>query len=358
MSEKPSRKRRGAGRAARHAQRTSSEVPRGRPYVERKVPIYELASEETLDIVETNGETILEEVGLEFRGDPETLSMWQAAGASVDGERVRFPRGMLKEIVQKTAPSEFTQHARNPSRSVQIGGNNAVFVPAYGPPFVRDLDKGRRYGTIEDFRNFVKLAYSSPSMHHSGGTLVEPVDLPVNKRHLDMVASHILFSDKAFMGSVTAPERAQDTVDMAAIVFGEEFVDQNCVVTSLINVNSPMVYDDTMLGALKVYARNNQATVVSPFILAGAMSPVTVVGTCAQIYAEALAGIAFTQLCRPGAPVVFGTFGSSISMQSGAPTFGTPEPARLPMKPLIRCSMPCLPASTLCCIQQVGSKAG
>jgi len=202
-----------------------------------------------------------------------------------------------------------------------------VFVPAYGPPFVRDLDQGRRYGTIEDFRNFVKLAYSSPSMHHSGGTLVEPVDLPVNKRHLDMVASHIFYSDKAFMGSVTAPERAQDTVDMAAIVFGEQFVDQNCVVTSLINVNSPMVYDDTMLGALKVYARNNQATVVSPFILAGAMSPVTVVGTCAQIYAEALAGIAFTQLCRPGAPVVFGTFGSSISMQSGAPTFGTPEPA-------------------------------
>lgn len=327
MQEQAQRRGRGAGRAARHAKRTSKKVVDSVPFVKRKIPLYELATSETLDIVENNGETILEEVGLEFRDDPEALSMWREAGADVDGNRVRFARGMLKEIVQKSAPAEFTQFARNSDRSVQIGGDNVVFVPAYGPPFVRDLDKGRRYATIEDFQNFVKLAYMSPSLHHSGGTLCEPVDLPVNKRHLDMVASHILLSDKPFMGSVTAPDRAQDTVDMAKIVFGDDFVEENCVITSLINVNSPMVYDDTMLGALKVYARNNQATVISPFILAGAMSPVTVVGTSAQIYAEALAGIAFTQLCRPGAPVVFGTFGSSISMQSGAPTFGTPEPA-------------------------------
>jgi len=202
-----------------------------------------------------------------------------------------------------------------------------VLVPAYGPPFIRNLDEGRRYATIEDFRNFVKLAYVSEGLHHSGGTVCEPVDLPVNKRHFDMVYSHIRYSDKPFMGSVTAPERAQDTVDMAKIVFGEDFVDRKAVVISLINANSPMVFDATMLGALKVYARNNQATVISPFILAGAMSPVTVMGTCAQLFAEALAGMAFTQLVRPGAPVVFGTFASSISMQSGAPTFGTPEPA-------------------------------
>jgi len=202
-----------------------------------------------------------------------------------------------------------------------------VLVPAYGPPFIRSLDEDRRYATIEDFRNFVKLAYMSPCMHHSGGTLCEPVDLPVNKRHLDMVYSHMRWSDKPFMGSVTAPERAQDTVDMAKILFGEDFVDQNTVITSLINANSPMVWDSTMLGALRVYAQNNQATVVSPFILAGAMSPVTVAGTCAQILAEALAGMAFAQLVRRGAPVIFGTFASSISMQSGAPTFGSPEPA-------------------------------
>ena len=167
----------------------------------------------------------------------------------------------------------------------------------------------------------------SPGLHHSGGTICEPVDLPVNKRHFDMVYSHIKYSDKPFMGSVTAPERAQDTVDMCKIVFGDDFVDNNAVTASLINANSPMTFDDTMLGAAKVYARHNQATIVSPFILAGAMSPVTVAGTATQILAEALAGMAFVQLVNPGAPVVFGTFAAAVSMQSGAPTFGTPEPS-------------------------------
>ena len=166
----------------------------------------------------------------------------------------------------------------------------------------------------------------SSALHHSGGTLCEPVDIPVNKRHLDMIYSHLRWSDKPFMGSVTAPERAEDTVKMAEIVFGSSFVDNNCVVTSLINANSPMTFDSTMLGAARVYAEHNQATVISPFILSGAMSPVTVVGTCTQLFAEAMAGMTFVQLTRPGAPVIFGTFGSSMSMQSGAPTFGTPEP--------------------------------
>jgi len=176
------------------------------------------------------------------------------------------------------------------------------------------------------FRNFVKLSYMTPYLHHSGGTVCEPVDVPVNKRHFDMVYSHMRYSDKPFMGSVTAPERAQDTVEMAKILFGEEFLERNTVITSLINANSPMVWDATMLGALKVYARSNQATVISPFCISGAMSPVTVAATAAQLYAEALSGMAFVQLVRPGAPVIFGTFSSSMSMQSGAPTFGTPEP--------------------------------
>ncbi|MDH3688587.1 MAG: trimethylamine methyltransferase family protein [Gammaproteobacteria bacterium] len=322
--------RRGRGRiSARDARRELRARPQIAqvPYIKRQVPIYELASEEVLNIVENNAETILHEVGIDFREDPEALQIWKDAGADVKGDRVRFPKGMCRSLIQATAPKEFTQHARNAERSVLIGGDNAVFVPAYGPPFIRNLEEGRRYANIEDFRNFVKLTYMSPSLHHSGGTLCEPVDLPVNKRHLDMVYSHIKYSDKPFMGSVTAPERAQDTVDMAKIVFGDEFVERNTVITSLINANSPMTFDGTMLGAAKVYARNNQATMISPFILAGAMSPVTVLGTCAQLFAEALAGMAFVQLVRPGAPVVFGTFGSSISMQSGAPTFGTPEPA-------------------------------
>lgn len=328
MSERRARGRgRESARDARRAARAKSTSARSVPYITRNVPVYNPLSEEGLEIVENNTETILEEIGIEFRDDPEALSLWKDAGADVDGERVRFPRGLCRSLIQKSAPVEFVQHARNPERSVRIGGKYTVLVPAYGPPFIRNLDEGRRYATIEDFRNFVKLTYLSPSLHHSGGTLCEPVDLPVNKRHLDMVYSHIRFSDKPFMGSVTAPERAQDTVDMAKIVFGEEFVDQNTVITSLINANSPMVWDATMLGALRVYAQNNQATVISPFILAGAMSPVTVLGTCSQLFAEALSGMAFAQLVRPGAPVVFGTFASSISMQSGAPTFGTPEPA-------------------------------
>ena len=201
--------------------------------------------------------------------------------------------------------------------------------PAYGSPFIHNLDEGRRYARIEDFRNFVKLAYMANSLHHSGGTICEPVDLPVNKRHLDMVYSHIKYSDKPFMGSVTAPERAADSVEMAKIAFGDEHRPTgNCaMLISLINVNSPMVYDATMLGALKVYARANQATIVTPFILAGAMSPVTVAGTLRRSWPRRSAGMAFAQLVNPGAPVVFGSFASSMSMQSGAPTFGTPEPA-------------------------------
>ncbi|NNE20991.1 MAG: trimethylamine methyltransferase family protein [Rhizobiales bacterium] len=320
-------RRAGGGAEARRAARVGKAQTQ-LTYIKRQIPVYEVLSEEGLALIEHNADTVLQETGIDFRDDAEAIQMWKDAGADVRGERVRLPRGMARELI-KTAPSIFTQHARNPERSVQIGGDATVFAPVYGPPFVRDLEGGRRYATIEDFRNFVKLAYSASSIHHSGGTVCEPVDIPVAKRHLDMVYSHIRYSDKPFMGSVTAPERAEDSVAMANMVFGEEFVDQNCVMINLINANSPMVFDDTMVGALKVYARAGQACVISPFILAGAMSPVTVAGTLTQILAEASAGMAFAQLVRPGAPVVFGTFASSMSMQSGAPTFGTPEPAHV-----------------------------
>ncbi len=319
------RRGRGGGAAARREKRQTTEINH-LTYITRTMPEYEVLGEEGLGLIEANADTVLEEIGIEFRDDEEALVMWKHAGADVRGERVHFPKGLCRSLIA-TAPPIFTQYARNRDRSVKIGGKHTVFAPVYGPPFIRNQDEGRRYATIEDFRNFVKLAYSAPALHHSGGTVCEPVDIPVNKRHFDMVYSHIKYSDKPFMGSVTHPDRAQDTLDMAKIVFGEEFVEQNCVLISLINANSPMVFDETMLGALKVYARAGQATIISPFILAGAMSPVTTVGTLTQILAEAMAGMAFTQLCRPGAPVVFGTFASSISMQSGAPTFGTPEPA-------------------------------
>jgi trimethylamine--corrinoid protein Co-methyltransferase len=320
------RRQRGNARADRRAKRERS-TRASVPFITRRVPTFELASEEVLALIENNADTVLETIGIDFRDDPLALDLLKQAGASVDGERVRFPKGMCREIISSSAPAEFTQHARNPDRSVRIGGNHTVLVPAYGSPFVHDLDKGRRYATLGDFENFTRLAYMSPSLHHSGGTLCEPVDLPVNKRHLDMIYSHLRWSDKPFMGSVTHPDRAQDTVDMAKIAFGDDFLDTHCAITSLINANSPMTFDATMLGAARVYAENNQATVISPFILSGAMSPVTIVGTCTQILAEALAGICFTQLTRKGAPVIFGTFSSAVSMQSGAPTFGTPEPS-------------------------------
>jgi len=317
---KPARR----GRQARRTARAQSHAIT-KPFISRNIPLMELCNDEALTIIETNADTLLQEIGIDFKDDAESLKLLKNAGCDVKGERVRFDKGLARKLIS-TAPSQFTQHARNPSRNVEIGGNNLVIAPVYGPPFVRDLDGGRRYGTIEDFRNFVKLAYLAPSIHHSGGTVCEPVDLPVNKRHFDMVYSHMKYSDKPFMGSVTAPVRAADTVDMCKILFGADFVENNTVCTSLINANSPMVFDGTMLGALRVYAATNQACIVSPFIMAGAMAPTSIVGILAQALAEAMAGMALTQLVKPGAPVIFGLFSTALSMQSGAPTFGTPEP--------------------------------
>ncbi len=330
----PTGRRARGGADARRAMRGSNEIKQA-GYIRRNIKLYEPFSDDQLELIEHNAETVLQETGIDFYEDEEAVEMWRAVGADVKASeaeerrfRVRFPRGLVRSLI-KTAPREYVQHARNPANSVVIGGNNTVFAPVYGPPFIRNLDEGRRYATIEDFRNFAKLVYMLPSLHHAGGTLCEPVDIPVAKRHLDMIYTHIKYSDKPFMSSVTSGDRSADSVAMCEMLFGKEFVDQNCVMTSLINANSPMVWDGVMLGALKVLARANQACVISPFIVAGAMSPTTTVGTLTQILAEASVGIAFTQLCRPGAPVVFGTFAASMSMQSGAPTFGTPEPAHV-----------------------------
>ena len=277
-------------------------------------------------MIERAADQILDEVGVEIHGDAESLDLFRAAGARVDGESVRFDPGLVGSLCA-TAPSEFTQHARNPAHDVQIGGNHVVFAPAYGSPFVYDTEGGRRYASLADFENFVKLAYANPWLHHSGGTVCEPVDIPVNKRHLDMVSSHLRLSDKAFMGSVTHPSRAEDSIDMARIVFGEAFVDEHCVILGNVNVNSPLVWDNTMTSALRTYAAANQAPVVVPFILGGAMGPVTLAGAIAQAHAETLVGIALGQLVRPGSPAIYGNFLSSMALRSGSPTFGTPEPA-------------------------------
>jgi trimethylamine--corrinoid protein Co-methyltransferase len=322
--ERPTMRR---GRLARQEARLHRAVE-SLPYLTRKLAPVEVISTEGLETIEHNADTLLEQVGIEIGNFPEAVDIFRSAGADVSesGTRVHFPRGMCRQLIQATAPRVFTQRARNAARSVEIGDPYIVLAPAYGSPFIQNLDDGRRYATIEDFRNFVKLTYLNPTLHHGGGTLCEPVDLPVNKRHFEMVYSHIRYTDKAFMGSVTHPSRAQDSVDMVKIVFGPDTLEREHVIMGLANANSPMSWDFNMLGSAKVYAENNQIVLVTPFILGGAMAPVTTAAAATQTLAEALAGMAFCQIVRPGAPVIFGSFASSMSMQSGAPTFGTPEP--------------------------------
>ena len=286
MSDAPAtsaRRARGGGGAARRAERTAVSVETAK-YIQRNIPNYEVLDDAALEIIEQNAETVLAEIGVMFVDNPEALDRWRAAGAEIDGERVRIPRGLARKLCQ-TAPSEFTQCARNPERNVVIGGKNLVLAPVYGPPFVRDAEGGRRYATMADFEKFVKLGYMSKWLHHSGGTVCEPTDIPVNKRHLDMLLAHMTLSDKPFMGSVTEPSRAQDSIDMCNILFGEEFVQNNTVMTSLININSPMTFDSIMMGALEIFAANNQAAIISPFIVGGAMAPVSVAGTLTQVMA-------------------------------------------------------------------------
>ncbi|MFQ5438410.1 MAG: trimethylamine methyltransferase family protein [Paracoccaceae bacterium] len=321
------RRARGGGGAARRAERTAPRLEAAR-FITRNIPNFEILNDEALDIIETNAETVLQEIGVNFLDNPEALKRWREAGADIEGARVRIPRGLARKLCT-TAPASFVQHARNPERNVEIGGKSLVFAPVYGPPFVHDLQGARRYATIEDFRNFVKLGYMSKYLHHSGGTVCEPTDIAVNKRHLDMLYAHMSLSDKPYMGSVTEPVRASDSVAMSEILFGTDFVRGNAVMTSLININSPLTFDSIMMGALEVYARAGQACIISPFIVGGAMAPVSVAGTLTQVLAEVLAGVAYSQLVRPGAPVVFGAFVSSIDMNSGAPTFGTPEASKI-----------------------------
>ena len=304
-----------------------------------RIPVYALLAPDAEEAVHQASMRILEEIGVDFRGDSEALALWRAAGAEVEGERVRIPRE-LAMVQLALAPDRFTQHARNPSRSVEIGGPNLVLAPVYGPPYVRDLEGTRRRGTLEDLENFIKLACRLPALNHCGGIICEPQDVPIPKRHLEIFRAHVRHSDKPFMGAVNAPERAMDCVEMARIVFGGTHAGgidpggtaldgndagERTVLISLVNGNSPLVWDATMLGAMKVYARHRQALLVSPFIMQGANTPVTTAGALAQLNAEAVAGMAFAQLVRPGTPVVYGNTIATVSMQSGAPTYGTAE---------------------------------
>lgn len=329
-------------------------------FIRRSIPEVQLLHDEAVEIIEHNAETILEEIGIEFRRDPPSLELWRNAGADVSGERVRFPRGLCRHLL-KSAPSTFQVHARDPAKTVQIGGNATVFSPVGGPPFVTDLDRGRRYATHEDLVNLIKLAHMAPAIHFAGGSICEPMDIPPGKRHLDVQYAYFRHTDLACEGTPETPGRAADAVRMAQLVFGADFVDSHAVLLGNINSNSPLTFDGRMLGSLREFARHNQGTIVVPAVLAGAMGPVTPAGCMAEILAETLAGMALTQLVRPGAPVILGSFVGAVSMRSGSPTFGTPEATQMifaTAQLARRLGVPCRSGGSLCSSKVADAQAG
>jgi len=295
------------------------------PFIARKLPFFDPLDEEQITKLEAQVDWILENVGIAFRDDPEAIALWTKSGAEVDGDIVRAPADWIRALCAK-APSEFTQIARNPDRSVKIGGKNQVFAPIYGAPFVRDLKGGRRYGDMDSFTKLVKLTQMLPALHHTGLVIVEPCDVPVSKRHLDMVYTHMRFTDKPHLGAITEMSRAQDSVDMAEILHGKEVMDNNCVIMGNVNTNSPLLVDKVVTQAIRVYCGRGQGIIVVPFILSGAMGPVSTAASVTQAMAEAMICCAYAQLVKEGAPFILGNFLSSMSLKSGAPTFGMPEP--------------------------------
>src|SRR5512132_2248795 len=289
------------------------------------MPRYEILSEDAMAVLDRGWRRIVTEIGIEFLL-PEALEAFRAAGQQVDGETVILDPEFVLEQVAK-APREFDLQARDPEKTIHLGGQHMAFAAVYGCPFVREGDE-RREATMNDFENLVRLSQAFPQLDSPGGTICEPNDRPLDSRHLDMVYALQTLSDKPYMGSVTSGPNAADTIRMSEILYGgREPIEETPAVISLINVNSPLRYDDRMLSAMLEYNRANQAVVITPFILMGAMSPVSVPAALTQQIAEALAGIALAQLVRPGCPVVFGSFLSNTGMQAGSPSFGTPESA-------------------------------
>ena len=298
------------------------------PYIQRKLPFFDPLDEGDLVKIDAQVDWMIENIGIAFRDDPVALDIWRKAGVTPQGEcgdLIKADAQWIRALCAQ-APSQFTQISRNPDRAVVIGGGNQVFAPIYGAPFVRDLKGGRRYATFDDFEKLVKLSYMHPNLHHTGLVIAEPTDIPVSKRHLDMVHAHLVLNDKPHLGAITEKSRAQDSVDMVEVVFGKEVMDNNVCIMANVNTNSPLLVDRVVTEAIQVYSGRGQAMVVTPFILTGAMGPVSTAASVAQAMAESMMCCAFAQLVRPGAPFVMGNFLSTMSLKSGAPTFGMPEP--------------------------------
>lgn len=313
--------RRGA-RTARQALRSNMLEPM-LPTVRRALPVINPMTEEQVHKIDNASMAILEEVGIVFR-DPIALRDWKEAGAKVDGERVYLDRGHVRALIS-SLPSEVQYHARNPANNVEIGGGNSVFVPMTGAPFLRDLDDVRRLPTLADLNMFHKLAHVSPALHSTAHHIVEPMDVAVPYRHMHITYSSMKHSDKMFMGMTTSGKNAEDVMRMCEILFGKDYLDTHAVTTGNVNGNSPLVWDETMLGALRAFVKRRQPVLCSPFVLGGANTPASTAPAVAQLNAEALAALAYTQVVNKGAPAIYGHYLSTVSMRSGAPMAGTPE---------------------------------
>ena len=316
------RTRRG-GRAALRKKRQQRDTAM-LPALKRKLPLTEPMTAEQVEKIDKASMSILEEVGVVFRDD-QAISDWKAAGAEVrDGDRVHLDREMVRELI-KTIPSSFTYHARNSANNLPFGNDHSIFIPMTGAPYLRDLDDKRRGPTLDDLANFHKLAQMLPVIHSSAHHIVEPMDHVISHRHLRITYSSMKYSDKTFMGMTTSGKNAEDVLDMCAILFGEEFLESHAVVTGNCNGNSPLVWDETMLSAMRAFNKRNQPVLCSPFVLGGANTPASTAPAVAQLNAEALSALAYTQVVRKGCPAIYGHYLSTVSMASGAPMAGTPE---------------------------------
>jgi len=310
------------GRGARKAIRETRDV-KMLPALKRQLPLTEPMSAEQIEKIDAASMDILENVGVQFRDDI-ALADWKRVGAKVEGEMVYLDRQLVRELIA-SIPESFTYHARNPANNLPFGKDHAIFVPMTGAPFLRDLDDVRRNPTLDDLANFHKLSHMLPAIHSSAHHIVEPYDHPISQRHLRITYSSMKHSDKTFMGMTTSPKNAEDVIAMAAILFGDDYIDTHPVVTGNCNGNSPLVWDETMLGAMRAFCKRNQPVLCSPFVLGGANTPASVPATVAQLNAEALSALAYTQVVRKGCPAIYGHYLSTVSMKSGAPMAGTPE---------------------------------
>jgi len=295
--------------------------------VDNPYPPLDILSPDGLARIVDRAYRLLEEAGLEFRS-ARALGILKAHGADVDeaSQMVRFGREMVQHYVS-LAPSEFPVFARNPERNTLMGGRRINFNTVGSPPNISDLKLGRRPGSYEALCNLIKLNHSLGVIHLAGGALVEPLDLPVPNRHLDNVYAILRYTDRPVIARAVSRYRAEDAIRLVAIARGrsmDEMVSEPSVLTSF-NVNSPRRVDEELLDGLMCFCEYGQVNVVTPFTLAGAMAPVSLAGALVEQTAEALAIVVFTQMVRPGVPVVFGGFTSNVDMRSGAPAFGTPE---------------------------------